>query len=320
MALWENAIITAKGQALQAKLADGHTLSLVRAVASSGYADPEDLPYLTEITDALMDLTFSTLVYPEEGKFGIPVRLSNSGVREECTVNQIWIMAFDPDEGEIPYLIAQATEGTDVPAENDAPGFSSMWTFYVQYEQAEDITITVSPSNTISFHEVQDMIAEHNTEKAPHSNVLATKEELSEHSNRQDNPHNVTAAQLGLGSVNNTPDSEKNVAFASEAASARKVAYNLIIRLKGGRTEGTDMWTYDGSVSKSINITAANIGGAEKEHIQDMKHGGTGATGGSAGLANLLGDGPMILSAHQFGDTLPEPGTPGRIFFKKLPQ
>lgn len=69
-----------------------------------------------------------------------------------------------------------------------------------------------------------------------------------------------TKERLGLGNVDNTSDAEKNVAFASEAAAARKVAYSLIIRLKGGRTEGTDMWTYDGSTSRSVNITAAKIG------------------------------------------------------------
>ena len=46
--------------------------------------------------------------------------------------------------------------------------------------------------------------------------------------------------------------------------------------------------------------------------------GGTGATDGSAGLANLLAAGNMVLSAHQYGDALPSAGTPGRLFFKKL--
>ena len=69
-----------------------------------------------------------------------------------------------------------------------------------------------------------------------------------------------TKEQLGLGNVDNTSDATKNVAFASEAAAARKVNNSLIIRFKGGRTEGTNMWTYDGSTSRSINITADKIG------------------------------------------------------------
>ena len=35
-------------------------------------------------------------------------------------------------------------------------------------------------------------------------------------------------------------------------------------------------------------------------------------------LTKLLATGPMVLSPHQYGDTLPDPGIPGRIFFKKV--
>jgi len=83
---------------------------------------------------------------------------------------------------------------------------------------------------------------------------------FTNHTSNTNNPHNVTADQIGLGNVDNTADSSKNVAFASEAASARKVKYSIILRLKGGNTEGTDKWTFDGSTSKSVNITAAKIG------------------------------------------------------------
>lgn len=70
----------------------------------------------------------------------------------------------------------------------------------------------------------------------------------------------ITPAWLGLGNVNNTADSEKYVAYASRAGSADKTKYSLVIRFKGGRTEGTNMWTFDGSTSRSINITADKIG------------------------------------------------------------
>lgn len=52
--------------------------------------------------------------------------------------------------------------------------------------------------------------------------------------------------------------------------------------------------------------------------VVGMNSGGTGATDGATGLKNLLASGPMILSSNQYGDELPEPGIPGRIFFKKV--
>lgn len=88
---------------------------------------------------------------------------------------------------------------------------------------------------------------------------------LSGHAVDKNNPHGVTAEQVGLGKVNNTADSEKNVSFASEAATARKVDHNMVIRFNGGGTESTDMFTYNGSTSRSVNITPEKIGSSKKD-------------------------------------------------------
>lgn len=42
------------------------------------------------------------------------------------------------------------------------------------------------------------------------------------------------------------------------------------------------------------------------------------AANSATGLANLFADGETVLSSHQYGDELPEAGTVGRIFFKRL--
>lgn len=55
-----------------------------------------------------------------------------------------------------------------------------------------------------------------------------------------------------------------------------------------------------------------------RDSVVQIDSGGTGATDGATGLMNLLAAGPMVLSSHQYGDTLPSPGTPGRIFFKRV--
>lgn len=69
-----------------------------------------------------------------------------------------------------------------------------------------------------------------------------------------------TKEQLGLGNVDNTADNDKYVAFAIEASEARKVQNTLTLRLNGGRTEGSNMWTFDGSTSRTVNVTAAKVG------------------------------------------------------------
>lgn len=70
----------------------------------------------------------------------------------------------------------------------------------------------------------------------------------------------ITPEWLGLGNVDNTADTDKYVAYAQRAGQADKVQSALTLRLNGGRTEGTNMCTFDGSTGRSINITPAKLG------------------------------------------------------------
>ena len=45
---------------------------------------------------------------------------------------------------------------------------------------------------------------------------------------------------------------------------------SVVIKLNGGTTEGTNMFTYDGSAAKSINITPAGIGAAASSHAHTI--------------------------------------------------
>lgn len=56
------------------------------------------------------------------------------------------------------------------------------------------------------------------------------------------------------------------------ATSANKVNNNLVIKLNSGTTEGTNQFTYDGSATKNINITPANIGAASSSHNHDSSY------------------------------------------------
>ena len=55
-----------------------------------------------------------------------------------------------------------------------------------------------------------------------------------------------------------------------------------------------------------------------ENNIVPITNGGTSASNGATGLKNLFASGATVLSIHQYGDTLPDAGTVGRIFFKRL--
>ncbi len=52
-----------------------------------------------------------------------------------------------------------------------------------------------------------------------------------------------------------------------------KNPHALVVKFNGGTTEGTNMFTYDGSVAKSINITPSSIGAAASSHIHNDYYG-----------------------------------------------
>ena len=52
-----------------------------------------------------------------------------------------------------------------------------------------------------------------------------------------------------------------------------KNPHALVVKFNGGKTEGTSMFTYDGSAAKSINITPSSIGAAASSHTHTDYYG-----------------------------------------------
>lgn len=68
----------------------------------------------------------------------------------------------------------------------------------------------------------------------------------------------------------------------------------------------------------SASEITSGVMDASRLPVTTMDKGGTGAEDGAVGLQNLFAAGNTIISAHQFGNELPDPGNAGRIFFKKV--
>ena len=69
---------------------------------------------------------------------------------------------------------------------------------------------------------------------------------------------------------------------------------------------------------KKYAIVSAKDKADTEARITPIANGGTSASDGAIGLKNLFASGETVLSSYQYGDELPEAGTVGRIFFKKL--
>lgn len=161
MNAWANTVLTDKGRSLLAKLTQGNTLYITRASTGAGFVNPDLLSAQTDVTYKKQNLTFKPVSYPETGKCAIVTTLKNDGLETGYTAVQVGIFAMDPGEGEILFLISQATDaesGTIIPSETEMAGYSSEWTFYLKYGQAESVQLTVDPSNTVSREEMETAI------------------------------------------------------------------------------------------------------------------------------------------------------------------
>lgn len=148
------ATVTNKGYALQAKLLSTDKLNITRVVSGTGSCATTQLINQTAITGIKQELTVDSLNYDKFGNARLKVTLNNINVTTSYGVSQIGIYATDPDEGEILYAIAQADEAEIVPSISEQPnGYYCSWDFSLTYSNAQNVNVTIDPSNAISQEE-----------------------------------------------------------------------------------------------------------------------------------------------------------------------
>lgn len=163
MNVWSNVVITDKGLNLLAKLTQGNSLIITKAVAGTGFVSPDLLGQQTDVSEPKQELKFLNAYYPSLGECALPVLLSNEGLTEGYKVTQIGVFAMDKDEGEILYLIIQSISaeiGTIVPSEEEMPGYTAEWKIFLQYGQADKVIVATDPANLISRAEMEAYINE----------------------------------------------------------------------------------------------------------------------------------------------------------------
>lgn len=115
-------------------------------------------------------------------------------------------------------------------------------------------------------------------------------------SNTFDGSANISysLSEIGASESGHTHNYAGSSSAGGAATSANKVNQSLAIKLNGGTTEGSNLFTFNGSAAKSINITPSSIGAAASSHgthVGDAyatatpKANGTAAVGTSSKIA-----------------------------------
>ena len=129
------------------------------------------------------------------------------------------------------------------------------------------------------------------------------------------------ASFIGIPSIEST---NKTVSINVNGLGKKLIRRRVSNRSGLSAIGGSNNWLTAGSPLEFIyNGTCWLASDMTEPHAEDLMgsvpiaNGGTGASDGATGLANLFAAGSTVLSSNQYGDTLPDAGTAGRLFFKK---
>lgn len=151
---WEDTVLTDKGAALHSKLANGQTLKITRVMTGAAKVPVVNLRQQTSITDGGKQIVLQP-PRTEGDQFVIPVLLENSGLEESYDLWQVGFYAEDPDEGEILYCIAQASERKNIPSAAENPGFSVTWDFYFKTSNMVPFEVVLNPNGLVNIEAYQ---------------------------------------------------------------------------------------------------------------------------------------------------------------------
>lgn len=164
MNIWENTVLTNKGAALQAKLLQGQTLKIKRVTTGTQKVPVVDLRRQTSVTEGGYDLILQP-ARTEGDRTIIPVLLENRDLKESYELWQVGFYAEDPDEGEILFCLAQASQAKNIPSAAESPGFSITWDFYFNTSNTAPFEVVLDSKGLVNIEQYQihtDAISEVN--------------------------------------------------------------------------------------------------------------------------------------------------------------
>ena len=83
---------------------------------------------------------------------------------------------------------------------------------------------------------------------------------------------NITPAGIGASASGHTHNYAGSSSAGGAATSANKVNSNLVIKINSGTTEGTNMFTFNGSAAKTIDLTSSALGLSAAGHTHDDRY------------------------------------------------
>lgn len=159
--MFNKAVITARGLALDAKVSAGQTNAVFTAVKLGNgiYSGSEDLNTVIDMKSIKQSFGISSILITKNNMVRLRAIIDNVGVEEGYYISELGIYAQDPDYGEILYSIALGTnDKVDYqPSEIEIEGATSTFDTYVVISNAENVTIKTDTGAAASANDLEEL-------------------------------------------------------------------------------------------------------------------------------------------------------------------
>ena len=162
MAVFSNAVITAKGQALIAKaLAEEALISFSKVATSDTDNSEEDLASLESIGTIKQYTTPASIIRQNESNVKVHASFTNEALSTGYYVRTIGLYAIDPDDGEILYSVVIADETTVtadfMPPYNGVGVSTLLLDLITAVSNADRVDVTVDPTGLATVEMLEDL-------------------------------------------------------------------------------------------------------------------------------------------------------------------
>lgn len=151
--VFEYAVVTEQGLALQAKVAAGGNIEFTKVKTGTGTVEPVLLQNQTDVSQPVQEFPFNlepAFNTKGQGEVVLNIVITNDEVTTGYDCYQLGVYATDPDDGEILYAIIQGEKPLPIPAMDATGDWTAEFNIYLQYGNAETVTVVMDTAGILT--------------------------------------------------------------------------------------------------------------------------------------------------------------------------
>lgn len=242
----------------------GKTITYTKNDGSTGTITTQDTNTDTKVTNTLATTTKAYVTGTTSATTSTGTQVFDTGVYLDTTAGQLTATTFKGAlDGNAKTATSATSAASATKATQDGSGNTITSTYETKSAASAKLTEAKTYADSAATKVKNDLL---NGAGTAYDTLRELGDLINVNVNAIDALEAVAANKADKTHSHNYAGSSSS---GGAATSANKVNNSLIVKLNGGTTEGTNLFTFNGSVAKSVNITPSAIGAATSSHTHD---------------------------------------------------